>query len=184
MTSYLTGEDVEEIDKEVMDDILEQIEEEQKEWFKNGADALPGSKRNTATRLQFYESSTLTAERLFILDEDYRSKMEEGIYPPLAETVWYVLSGAQKVAGPFVDEQTAAEMAMQMGLWQPMTLDPMTAQPLPPPIGQAPSFWAQLMQYGEFPDGWSLMKSHCRDFRNLLEQLGRRIEGNGQVGDR
>lgn len=193
MTSYLTGEDIEEIDKEVMDDILEQIEEEQKEWFKNGAEFLPGSKRNTATRLQFYEQKTLTMERLMVLDPDYRDKRDEGMYPDLLPVVWYVVEGQSPVAGPFPDDMTALDVAINMGLYVPpppilpdaggLVSQPSgtgvlaSPPPPPPPIVQQPSFWAQMLQYGEWPSGWSLFKAHSKDFTNLIEALGRRIEG-------
>ena len=121
MPIELTGEDIEEIDKQVADDLIDDMEDEQKMWFEKGADFLPGRKKNPATRFLFYEQQTLPEQKLMVLDPDYREKMNAGLYPPLVPVVWYVIDPQSQtpIAGPFADEQTATMTAGGMGLLSP-----------------------------------------------------------------
>lgn len=186
MNTELTGADLEEIDREVMEEIVEEIEAEQKEWAKD-LKFLPGSRKEGPTRFAFNEQHTLPMERLYVLDEDYRDKRNAGLYPPLAPVHYYV----NGEIGPFGDPQEAMMVAGEMGLLTPEMLpsvDPVTGAQIPatmpPPITQKPSFWAVLSGTSvqglqglpQFPSGWSLMKQASRDFKNLLETYGRKEE--------
>lgn len=195
MKVTLTDRDLESIDKDASDDWIESWEEEQKAWIREDSLGLPGGKRDTASRLKFYDENTLIQERDAVLDKNYREGLEAGIYAPLVPEVWYVITpdgrrlpwfdrgmGIVEVR-PLATQEEALMLAQAFGLWTPPPVmidengmpvpDPMAP---PPPIAMQPNFWWIMFSEGQFPSGWSLMRHHSGEFRNLLEERRRRLE--------
>lgn len=186
MPDYLTGDDLEEVDKEACDQLIEDMEEEQKAWLE-GDIGLPGRRRNTASRYAFYQSVTLITERMYVLDPDYREKAAMGIYPPLADVLWYVIDPEGKpLSEPLPSQEVAMYYAQSMGLLKPEMFPqqqmgpdgmPMMVPPtLPPPVGSRPNYWGMILDLGEFPSGWSMFRAKSRDYKNCIEAAGRQVE--------